>query len=303
MPLIRVNQQNDGLVLHRSPAPARAALRHAAQGGRGPVIVMVHGFKFRPYAGPDCPHEHIFAMRDGACRKARSWPRGLGFGSGQSDEGLGLAFGWDSMGPLRQVYGRAARAGAALAQAIRAIRCAAPDRPIHAIAHSLGTRVVLQALGHLAPGDLGRIVSLNGAEFAGAARAALERGAGPAAEFIAVSGRENAGYELLLERLIAPEQHGDRALGRVPLNGLGRVHLRLDRAAQADRLAALGYPLAPERRLMCHWSSYLRGGALEFYAGLMRQADSLPLSLLQPAEARPGRASGSLLPMGWKASS
>ncbi|MEZ5714304.1 MAG: alpha/beta fold hydrolase [Paracoccaceae bacterium] len=303
MPLIRVNQQDDGLALHRSPAPARVALRHAAQGGRGPVIVMVHGFKFRPYAGPDCPHDHIFAMRDGACWKARSWPRGLGFGGGQRDEGLGLAFGWDSMGPIRQVYGRAARAGAVLADAIRAIRSAAPDRPVHAIAHSLGTRVVLQALPHLAPGDIGRIISLNGAEFAGTARAALERGAGPAAEFIAVSGRENAGYELLLERFVAPEQRGDRALGRARLHGPGRVHLRLDRAAQAERLIALGYPLAPERRLVCHWSSYLRGGALGFYAGLMRQADSLPLSLLQPVELPPERAGWTLLPMGWKASS
>ena len=303
MPLIRVNQQDDGLALHRSPAPALAALRHAARQGGGaqnaPVIVMVHGFKFRPGDAADCPHTHIFAPEDAQCWKAVSWPRALGLSEERGDDALGIAFGWHSKGMIWNAYGAAARAGEDLARAIRAVRAAAPGRPVHAIAHSLGARVVLQALPHLAAGDLGRIIALNPAEFRSPAEAALATPAGRAAELIAVTGRENAVYDLMLERLVQPERRGDRALGWGLPEGPGRLMLRLDRPAVVAHLDRLGFPLAPRRRLMCHWSPYLREGAMTLYAALMRQAQRLPLEALAVPErqtVRPDPAPG--LPWG-----
>lgn len=304
MSVIRVNQREEELALHRSPAPALAALRHAARGGDGPVIVMVHGFKFRPGSAGACPHEHVFSLRDAACRKGLSWPRALGLAR-EEDGALGLAFGWDSKGMIWNAYSRAAQAGQALALAIRTLRAAAPHREVHAIAHSLGARVVLQALPHLAAGDLGRIVALNAAEFRSPAETALSTPAGRAAELIAVTGRENAGYDMMLERLVAPEARGDRALGWGLPPGPGRLMLRLDRPAVAAHLERLGFPLASRRRRMCHWSPYLRGGAMTLYAALMRQARSLPLEALHVPETAP-RARGNAtepLPWGWKAPS
>jgi len=288
MPVIRVNQRDEGLELHRSPAPALAALRRAAQGGDGPVIVMVHGFKFRPGDSGHCPHEHIFAPRDVGCWKGRSWPRALRLSEDGIPDALGLAFGWDSKAMIWTAYERAAGAGRALAQAIRAIRAAAPGREVHAICHSLGARVVLQALPHLDAGDLGRIIALNPAEFRTEALAALDSPAGSAAELIAVTGRENAGYDLLLERLVPAARRGDRALGwGLPPEaeaGGRRLLLRLDRPGVAAHLERLGFPLAPRRRIMCHWSPYLRDGAMALYAALLHEARRLPLEALRPPE-------------------
>lgn len=293
MPLIRVNDIEGELRLHESGGAPLPHLAEAARRGDGPVIVMVHGFKFRPYAGRDCPHSHIFGLEDGPCWKARSWPRALGFGAAARDEGLALAFGWNSRGMIWDVYRRAEVTGAALARLIAVLRRAAPWRPVHAICHSLGVRVVLQALAHLAPGDIGRIIALNGAEFAGAAQSALACGAGQGAEIVAVTGRENASYELMLERFVAPARRGDRAMGRgLAEEGVRQVMLRLDRAAVRARLAALGFPLGDERRRICHWSPYLRDGAMDFYAALMRRPESLPLTALHvpaPPEQDPSR--------------
>jgi hypothetical protein len=68
------------------------------------------------------------------------------------------------------------------------------------------------------------------------------------------------------------------------------VTLQLDcpgTLAHLDRLgAAIG---APEHRI-CHWSSYMRPGVLQFYKELLRRPDSLPLSLLRLGlPARPAR--------------
>lgn len=305
MPLIRVNGTAAGLRLHQSPADPIAALRRQALAGSGPVIVMVHGFRFRPGHARACPHAHIFSLDDTPCRKQVSWPRRLGFGAAAPDAGLGIAFGWDSRGMIRDAYARAADAGAALARVIRTVREAAPHRPMHAIAHSLGARVALQALPYLQHGDIGRIISLNGAEFSAEARAALAAGAGPAAELIAVRGRENAGYELMLERFVDPAHRGDRALGRASLTGPRLLDLCIDRPVIMARLAALGFPLGPSRRIICHWSPYLRDGALTLYAALMRESERLPLDLLRipTTTAAAPAAAQALRPLGWHAPS
>ncbi|KAA0912103.1 alpha/beta hydrolase [Aquicoccus porphyridii] len=302
MPVIRVNCDDAGLVLHREAGSADAALARAARESAGPVIVMVHGFSFRPGYGAHCPHEHILSMEDGPSWKAKSWPRGLGFGSGMADEGLGLALGWEARGTIWDAYRRAAIAGRALARAVRIIRAATPGREVHAIGHSLGARVVMRAMAQLEPGTVRRAILLNPAEFRGAAEAALARGAGPGAEVIAVTGRENAGFDMMLERLVGPVRRGrlrpgDRVLGRAPLDGPGQVTLRLDRSEVVARLAALGHPLGEKRPAVCHWSPYLRRGALPLYAALMRQPEAIALDKLRVAAPR---AASEVAPVTWR---
>jgi pimeloyl-ACP methyl ester carboxylesterase len=255
----------------------------------GPVIIMVHGFKYAPGHVTECPHRHIFALdpaRD--CFKVVSWPRGLGFDGRAPGEGLAIGFGWNARGSPWRAYGEAARAGQALADLVSAVRRRAPHRPVHAIAHSFGARVVLAALAHLAPGALGRIILLAGAEFGHNAGAALDTPAGRAAEIVNVTTRENDLYDALLEWLMPAPARGDRSLGLALRPGANVLTLQLD---DGDTLAALGragFDIAPPTARICHWSPYTRAGALPFYARLLREPEHLTLAQLRAA--LPGRA-------------
>jgi len=254
-----------------------------------PVIVMVHGFKYAPGHATECPHRHIFALdpaRD--CFKVVSWPRGLGFDGESRAEGLAIGFGWNARGSLWRAYAEAARAGAALADMVTEIRARAPHRPVHAIAHSFGARVVLAALTHLAPGALGRIILLAGAEFGHNASAALTTQAGRAAEIVNVTTRENDLYDALLEWLIPAPARGDRSLGLALGSGPNVLTLQLDDGDTLDVLRGAGIDIAPPAARICHWSPYTRAGALRFYARLLREPERLTLAQLRAA--LPGRA-------------
>jgi len=252
--------------------------------GSGPVIVMVHGFKYAPGHASECPHRHIFSLtpeRD--CYKVVSWPRGLGFDGTRPDEGLAVGFGWNARGSLWRAYREAARAGAALAATIDALRAAAPGRPIHAIAHSFGARVVLSALARLEAGALDRVILLAGAEFGHHAARALATPAGRAAEIINVTTRENDLYDFLLECLVAPPARGDRSLGLGLPIGANVLTLQLDDPDTLDVLACAGFAIAPPAARVCHWSPYTRPGALDFYAALLRDPGRLSLARLRAA--------------------
>lgn len=283
MPLIHVNAGPNGPELHdrRDGLPDR--LRHVLTGD-GPVIVMVHGYKYAPRHRSECPHRHILSldpMRD--CFKVVSWPRGLGFGRDTPDEGLGIGFGWSARGTLRQAYAEAARAGEKLAELIALVREIAPDRPVHAVAHSLGARVVLSALPHLPAGAVGRLILLAGAEFGGRAAAALDTPAGREAETINVTSRENDLFDFLLERLIPPPARGNRSLGLALPSGPNVLNLQMDHPGTLDALRRAGFEIGAPLTRICHWSPYTRPGALAMYDSLLREADRRPLARLRAA--------------------
>ena len=189
MPVLRINAEGDTPRLHTSPRPVDEAL--ARCGGDGPVAVMIHGYKYQPGSARNCPHLHILALhpRDMPWR-APSWPRQLGFGTGHQDEGLAIAFGWNARGALWRAQRRAVEAGRALAEIVRDVRRRLPGRPVHVLAHSLGIELALEALHHLPPGAIDRIVSMTGASYR-SARIDPVKGSfsestlidGPAAEF------------------------------------------------------------------------------------------------------------------------
>lgn len=278
MPIVRINADGPQAV----PAHGRAlpGLESVAQGA-GPVIVMIHGYKYLPGHPVHCPHHKILSLKpNSSCIKMQSWPRRLGFEAGHSDEGLALAFGWNARGALWSAQARAIEAGQALAQVLRRLYRANPDRPVHILSHSMGTEVALEALHHVPAGAVQRIVSMTGACYRQRALAALDTVAGREVEFFNIVSRENDTFDFLYERLIAPPVPGDRSLGH-GLEAPNAVTVQIDCPATLDLLDRLGHPIAlPERRI-CHWSSYTRPGILRFYNALLREPERLPLHRLR----------------------
>ena len=86
----------------------------------------------------------------------------------------------------------------------------------------------------------------------------------------------------MYERLIAPPQRGDWAMG----NGLdlpNAVNIQLDCLRTLDTLPRFGGHVAPPGRRVCHWSGYTRPGALRFYARALRDPAAVPLPALRAA--------------------
>lgn len=280
MPMIRINAIGQEPVLHNSPGSYARALRRAGATS-GPVIIMIHGYKYQPGNPIHCPHRHVMSLTPQLEPwRSPSWPRQLGFGAGHKDEGLAVAFGWDARGAVWQAMTRAKQAGVALAQVCQILHDQTPERPIHVIAHSMGTEPLLEAMHHLPGGTIGRVISMTGASYRSRAIAALETQAGAEAEFINVTSRENDPFDFMFERLVAPPKRGDRAIGQ-GLDAPNVVTLQLDCHGTLGHLDRLGAPIAPPQRRICHWSSYTRPGILSFYKDILRRPERWALPVLR----------------------
>jgi hypothetical protein len=233
---------------------------------------MIHGYKFEPGRGADCPHAHILSL-DPAQDQPRviSWPKHLHVGPGH----LGIAFGWNSWGSLWRAWGEAERAGIALGRLLNELSAA--GRRVDIVAHSLGARVALTGLSRSVAGAVGRAILIAPAEFRLAAEAALTSPAGRTTEVLNVTSHENVLFDGLLEWLIAPHVPGAKTLG----GGLRQTapnwtELRIDDAATLAALASLGYHVAPPVRRICHWSGYLRPGLFPLYRAVL--SGKLPIA-------------------------
>lgn len=271
MPLVRINASGD------RPEPVDdlgATLRALPEGA--PVIALVHGYKYTPGHARRCPHDHILSLHPRAAPRAMSWPRHLGFGRDDPDEGLCIAFGWNASGSLWTAHAEAERAGRALAELIGTLR-SRRLAPAHVVAHSLGARVALGAIAQLPEDAIGRALLLAGAETRAGAEAALAAPAGRTAEIVNVRTRENTLFDLLFRAAIHLHRPGARTLGA----GLGRddrrwVDQRIDCPATRAHLAMRGFRIPPPARAVCHWSAYLRPGLFPLYRALLREVLPLP---------------------------
>jgi pimeloyl-ACP methyl ester carboxylesterase len=217
------------------------------------------------------------------CWKAQSWPRGLGYGSGFENEGLGISFGWHARGTIWQAYRQAEVTGRALAHLIRSIRKTDPDREIRLMGHSLGARVILSSLLSLDAGDVDRVILLNAAEYGHAADLALGSPAGQNVELFSVTTRENDLFDFLFERIIAPPVRGDRCLAQSLGNSRNALTIEIDRRRTRRALFELGYSIAPPDTRICHWSAYLRPGVFDLYRALLRMPHLTRLNQLKEA--------------------
>jgi pimeloyl-ACP methyl ester carboxylesterase len=249
---------------HGSLSGTDGALAAAAALPPGaPVAIMIHGYRYDPAVAAASPHATLYAPEPRR-RGAMSWPRALRL----DREGLAVGFGWPARGTLHGAWLRAGAAGAALAAFLPALRDAAPRARIALIGHSLGARVALAALRGARPGDVDAAILLVPAEFRALARAAADSPAGRAARIVCVTSRENAVFDLGLAVLLAG--------GILPVVGRGlpeaRPHwtdIHLHDAASLAALAALGHPVAPPERRVCHWSAYTRPGVLPLCRALI----------------------------------
>lgn len=230
-----------------------------------PIVVMIHGFRFAPDAGPHCPYGHIFALnpKDADDPKAISWPRHLGLRTG-----LTIGFGWQGRGVLAAVNQRALLAGRGLAELARIIRQIDPSRRLDVIAHSMGARVALAALSLAQTGDFRRLILLAAAETRRPALRALQTPAGRAVQVINLTSRENDIFDFLYEW--GAKAGLDTAIGQ----GLGRdlpnwLNLPFDQPATLKSLTRLGYPLPKPPKRFCHWSPYIRPGVFALYRALI----------------------------------
>ncbi|WP_299146230.1 DUF726 domain-containing protein [uncultured Tateyamaria sp.] len=289
MPILRLNAGPEGLRLHGSPASARSALATAAC-GTGPMIIMVHGFKYDPDAVRFSPHTSIFAHakhpdRDGDVQ----WLRHLGFGAGNPDEGLAVAFGWRARGNLWRAVRSAHAAGRHIAEVIADLHRRAPQRPIHVITHSMGSEIIFEALQTLPAHSVQRIITLTGASYASRAQQAMTTAAGHTAELINITSRENDLFDFAFERLIPAPHPKDRAMS-AGLTLSNAVTVQLDCLRTLSLLAGFGGHIAPPQRRVCHWSGYTRPGVMRFYAHALRRPDAVPLEALRlvlPATTAP----------------
>ncbi len=248
-----------------------AALAAAARLPPGaPVAVMIHGYRYRPGTPRGCPHRSLYAAGAG-------WPAALALAQG---DGLAVGLGWNAQGTLHGAYLRAGRAGQALAPFLACLRAVAPAVRIALIGHSLGARVGLAALRHARPGDADAAILLAPAEFAPLAQVAADSPGGRAARIVSVTSRENLPFDrglgLLLAGGLLPTLHGG-----LPEPRAHWTDLALSDAAALARLKALGHPVAPPERRVCHWSAYTRPGAMPLYRAILD--GSLPADRLAAA--------------------
>ena len=274
MAVVGVNAAGDTPVALSPIAPALASLPPGA-----PVTIMIHGYRFSPLRAATDPHAEIFSPRPrfGNARII-SWPKRLGYSRGTP--GLAIGFGWHASSTIWQAHAEAARAAVALARLVAELRGMGAG-PVGVIGHSLGARVALQAMQHLAPGDLGRVILLSAAEFRDRAEAALATPCGRAAQILNVTSRENDLFDFLFERLIGgPMRVFGPAVGE-GLSAPNAVTLQIDGAHHRAGLRALGFPTAAPTRLVCHWSGYMRPGLFPLYRAFLHRPDALPLHALR----------------------
>jgi pimeloyl-ACP methyl ester carboxylesterase len=239
-----------------------------------PIVIMIHGYKYAPGHPDDCPHDHILSATPRVTdRRVISWPQHLGLDGRQA---MGIAFGWAAHGSAWASYAQAAVAGRSLARLLDALR--GYGHQVHIIAHSMGARVALQALPHLAPGAVDRMILLAAAELRRPARRALASPGAMGVEFVNITTRENDLYDMYLEWGIGACL--DTALGQgLPRAPGGWLDLQIDQTATLETLAALGHPIAPRQTRICHWSPYLRRGVFPLYRALL--TGQLSVSALQ----------------------
>jgi hypothetical protein len=260
----------------------RLTRKLAALPPEAPVVAMIHGWRYAPAFGADCPHGSILSLNPSPKDvRAISWPRHLQL-DGQS--GQAIALGWQARCGLWTAHARARQASVALAAIAEAVAHLSPGRQLHVIAHSMGARVALNALFHAKPGTLGRMILMTPTESRRLSAEAMQTSAGRAAQIVNVTTRENdlfdAGYEWGVH--LGLRTSVGQGLGLVAPNWRD---LWIDHPDTLRALAALGHHLPSPPRRVSHWSPYLRPGIFGLYRALID--GSLPLAAL-PAP-RPAR--------------
>lgn len=249
-----------------------------------PVVILIHGYRYRPGDPARDPHQLILSRQTELWSGDLSWPHHLGIRDHQG--ALAIGFGWDASGSFWRARQEAGRAGLALAALIRRIRSVSPGRRVGILAHSLGGRVLTAALPALEAGDIARAVLMFPALLSGEVRAAASLPSASGTEFIRVTSRENLVFDFLVATLAAGGWDGP-VTARVTALLPGWTDLRIDCQRSLTHLARAGFPIAGKSRRICHWSSYMRPGIFALYRALLTAPAPLPVAVLSPPDQAP----------------
>ncbi|WP_371153190.1 alpha/beta hydrolase [Jannaschia sp. 2305UL9-9] len=252
MPRLRIDAHHDGPRDAAGHAPWTALHRHIDPLPTGaPLAIVTHGMNHAPGWAAHDPHDGILSYCANPNRhwKSRSLVRCLHMGDGQVLSGHAITFGWDGRGTVWTAMRRASYAGAALARLACAIRRRRPDLRITVVAHSMGARVVIEAMLRAPLPVCDRALLLTPADSRARAGRALRAPGGAACTVVATQTPENWLCNLGMVAAMA----GAADLSRGP------DHLRwMD--FYPDRS---GLPVWPHRT--CHWSCFLRRGVWPLY--------------------------------------
>ena len=242
-----------------------------------PVVILLHGYKYAPGSGMNCPHESLYAKASGhPAIRSRDWPERLNVGTGEMSA---IGFGWPARGSVWAAWRAADVAGRALARLVSDLKAAAPHRDIHIVAHSMGARVAMAALRDTDRAAVRRVILLNGADFTSHVETALQQQAQTVSLFN-VTSRENAVFDALVELCLPTHWWDGRAVGR-GIDGPRAVTVRLDQHRHLTALRQFGFDVPAPTKRICHWSTYLRPGTGALYRAIL--AGSLDFSALQTA--------------------
>ncbi|MEM8851789.1 MAG: hypothetical protein AAGE03_17370, partial [Pseudomonadota bacterium] len=203
--------------------------------------------------------------------KARSLIRRLHLGEAQRLDGHGIAFGWNGSGWLWPAMARARQAGQALAHTCELISILRPDLRVGIVTHSLGARVVTEAMLQADRPIFDRALLLTPADTRGRAARALAAAGGQTCQVIATQTRENWLTSLGFAA----------AVPGIPTLAFGPRHGRWTDFVP-DRLPDLGVRAWGHRT--CHWSCYLRPGLWPLYRAWL--TGPARATLFQPTSQR-----------------
>lgn len=257
MPLLRIDAHGpEPRTAEGAPhGPALAA--HLATLRQGaPLVVFTHGLRHSPFGTGWNPHAGLLSPAPDPRRhwKARSFVRQAHMGAGQRFDGHGIAFGWDAQGWIWPAMARARVAGMALARLMTNVRQARPDLRLAVVTHSLGARVVTEAMLRAPVPVFDRALLLTPADQRGRAVQALRAPGGRACTVVATQTREN----WLCTLGFAAATGWRPTLARGPRHARW-VDFTLDRHE--------GVTVGTWAHRTCHWSCYLRSGLWPLYRG------------------------------------
>ncbi|MEM9795589.1 MAG: hypothetical protein AAF919_03810 [Pseudomonadota bacterium] len=278
MALLRINASGGRPVTAENGNPNAALDAYLARlPHRAPLVIFTHGLRHSPFGNGIDPHVGLLSAVTSYDRhwKARSLVRGLHMGAHQRLAGHAIAFGWDGAGLIWAALDRACLAGLALARLMMAIRQARPDLRLGVLTHSLGARVVLEAMIRAPAPVFDRVLLLTPADHRARARQALSAPGGRSTSVLAVQTREN----WLCAVGFAAASFGRPTLAFGP-DCPGWLDVVPERLARH-----MGRRIGPARSLACHWSCYLRPGLWPIYRDWL--TGGLSLSTLRAADTPP----------------
>lgn len=295
-----------------------------------PVTVMVHGFAFSlmarvdPDADPaetENPHGRLFHFKNRDEEHEQEehttgWPLHLGFSPTDSGEsGLAVAFGWSSgagkanisetiavlaQSVYRPAFENATKTAWSLVNVIRGLVLALGDRPnpIDIVCHSLGTRVVVQALTQAADlgvdvvtKRIGRVILLGGAEYSADARTMLDSVIpdGPSADFTCYN--VMCSVDWVLKRLgttSGPREDAVIGFNGLPVqSGEPWLNLQIDRDNLQRWFADHGVSVEGNRPgdFKNHWYYFTNRRNMAFYRDALRSRGSWTLAAFADSPA------------------